>query len=347
MALFLKLFSTVLTGLFGVLALLVDYRDRQTNKIGKWGKVALAGVLVSSTVSLVTQGIDERQNQLEGARRAAEAEELKSKLARLADPLAPPDVYVNWALPKKIVGGDVFLASMKDLASSLGKSNSSASTKDYFISHKDVNGAPMDIDLTADSKYHPNKDAEPNLFALLNYPGVEVAIVRNPDDLKKMSEKFRQSGGRASIQGDYVFSVGYGNPNVNTGVSFNVGEQRIYSNVSGPVDARFIAKTGAVISMYDLAASSLVVKVSHTMVVNLDGNHATLQANRNAAAPAYFQLTANGRKYAIRQWDVTESANGFRMFSAGPLSDFTQEKDAERKREWNVSGQFPVPQTKE
>lgn len=47
----LKVFSMIATGAFGALGLLTKYRDDR-GKITKWGKIALAGILVSSGISL-------------------------------------------------------------------------------------------------------------------------------------------------------------------------------------------------------------------------------------------------------------------------------------------------------
>src|ERR1700722_16113896 len=51
----LKASSILLTGAFGVLGLLKDYKDKLTGKITKWGKLSLSGILISSALGLATQ----------------------------------------------------------------------------------------------------------------------------------------------------------------------------------------------------------------------------------------------------------------------------------------------------
>lgn len=40
-----KALSIVVTGAFGILGLLRDFKDKLTNKITSWGKVSLIGIL--------------------------------------------------------------------------------------------------------------------------------------------------------------------------------------------------------------------------------------------------------------------------------------------------------------
>ncbi|HKE94823.1 MAG TPA: hypothetical protein VKB34_10985 [Povalibacter sp.] len=50
-----KAVSIVFTGAFGILGLLKDYKDRQTHKVTVWGKVSLAGILVSTLLGVAAQ----------------------------------------------------------------------------------------------------------------------------------------------------------------------------------------------------------------------------------------------------------------------------------------------------
>lgn len=43
------------TGAFGVLALLTEYKDKLTGKLTKWGKISLAGILLSTTCGIAAQ----------------------------------------------------------------------------------------------------------------------------------------------------------------------------------------------------------------------------------------------------------------------------------------------------
>jgi hypothetical protein len=346
----LKLLSTVLAALFGVLALVVEFKDKETHKVTKWGKVALIGVVVSAIVSLTTQILDEVKSKQESDERRLAAEEQAIALARLGDPLAPPQIYVTWALPRVVAGGEAFIASIKDLSAGLEKTRtrSRETDRDYWVSQSDASGKAVEVEVPMTSRYFPDKARSPDLYALIGYPGIEVALIQSTEDLKKLTETFRQYGNRGALDGDYDFTVGFGTTGARTNAAYNAEDRRLHLTVSGTPEAASIQKNGRITSMYDLEGSNIAVMMSHIMVVDSSrDDDTTLRSNRNAAAPRYLNLTANGRDYTIREWKVTESAGGARMFSAGPLREYTRSKDGERKLAMQAANRFPEPQTKE
>ena len=52
-----KFFGITLAGAFGVIALLVEYKDQQ-GKVTKWGRIALSGVIVSMLLSMLAHGLE-------------------------------------------------------------------------------------------------------------------------------------------------------------------------------------------------------------------------------------------------------------------------------------------------
>jgi hypothetical protein len=48
-----KYISTALTAGFGILGLLVEYKNKKTKKITRWGRIAISGIILSALVSLV------------------------------------------------------------------------------------------------------------------------------------------------------------------------------------------------------------------------------------------------------------------------------------------------------
>jgi hypothetical protein len=53
----LKEVAIILTGLFGMLGLLTNFRD-ENKKVTVWGKLSLAGVLISTAIAAFTQYMD-------------------------------------------------------------------------------------------------------------------------------------------------------------------------------------------------------------------------------------------------------------------------------------------------
>jgi hypothetical protein len=62
--------SIVSTGAFGILALLVEYKDKDTKRITKWGRISLIGILASTVLGVIAQNL-EQSNQERGRAIAA------------------------------------------------------------------------------------------------------------------------------------------------------------------------------------------------------------------------------------------------------------------------------------
>lgn len=54
----LKLGGIALAGAFGALGVVVDYRNKETGRVTKWGRLALTGVLVTSLVAMASTSIE-------------------------------------------------------------------------------------------------------------------------------------------------------------------------------------------------------------------------------------------------------------------------------------------------
>ena len=84
----LKFVSIGLTGVFGVVALLVDYRDKN-GQITVWGRRALIGVLGSTAVAAIAAGLEVAKGQSEAAKTALQTLEQTQKTNRIIQNLDP------------------------------------------------------------------------------------------------------------------------------------------------------------------------------------------------------------------------------------------------------------------
>ena len=73
-----KAISIGLTGLFGVLGLLTNYKDKVTGRITGWGKLNLAGIILSAAMGMLSQWVDTQ-------RKTRSAEESAVKAQKAAD----------------------------------------------------------------------------------------------------------------------------------------------------------------------------------------------------------------------------------------------------------------------
>jgi hypothetical protein len=108
-----KILSALSAGCFGVLALLKDYKDKATGKITIWGRVSLAGILISTLLGILAQLKESSEAEKAKARIAAQTLELAqntsvavrntavavSELRRALSPFEDPRFSVQARLP--------------------------------------------------------------------------------------------------------------------------------------------------------------------------------------------------------------------------------------------------------
>jgi len=80
--------SVALTGAFGALGLLTEYRDKKRDRVTPWGRVALAGILASTILGVIAQ-------VAESASEYRKTQQTVMDLKRLMTPLIDPAIYVT------------------------------------------------------------------------------------------------------------------------------------------------------------------------------------------------------------------------------------------------------------
>jgi len=107
-----KIVSIGLTGIFGMLGLLTEYKDKVTGRVTKFGRIALAGIILSTLFGMAAQ-VQETSSRDE-ARLRAERDRLQSQqetlnitrntalavnqLERLVTPIGTPRILANFVL---------------------------------------------------------------------------------------------------------------------------------------------------------------------------------------------------------------------------------------------------------
>jgi hypothetical protein len=82
-----KIVSVLLTGCFAIIGLLVEYKDKATGKITKGGRMALIGIVLSTTLALVSQVIEQNKSIEEVRESAARSEKLLTEISKSLQPL--------------------------------------------------------------------------------------------------------------------------------------------------------------------------------------------------------------------------------------------------------------------
>jgi hypothetical protein len=98
-----KASSIVLTGAFGILGLVKEYKDKDTKKITTWGRISLAGILVSSTLGVMAQLKESSNQERDKDKTAKQTLALVQKtdstvrdIQRLLSPLDEPQVSMSF-----------------------------------------------------------------------------------------------------------------------------------------------------------------------------------------------------------------------------------------------------------
>ena len=77
-----KVISIAATGAFGALGLLTKYKDDDTGKINRWGKIALSGIILSALLSLSLQFLEKTRDAQKAADDAERAEAAATRTAK-------------------------------------------------------------------------------------------------------------------------------------------------------------------------------------------------------------------------------------------------------------------------
>ena len=91
-----KVASIVLTGAFGVLGLLTEFKDKNSRKVTKWGMVSLGGIIISVTFGVIAQYKEFSKQQKDSADRAKQtlalAEKAEESLQDIKRSMSPLDL---------------------------------------------------------------------------------------------------------------------------------------------------------------------------------------------------------------------------------------------------------------
>lgn len=101
-----KALSIALTGAFGILGLVKEFKDKRTGLITKWGRVSLAGIVLSTSFGLVAQlkEVSSQQQAREATAKqtlalAEKTDQAVRDLRRMLAPLEEPHIYLSFAVP--------------------------------------------------------------------------------------------------------------------------------------------------------------------------------------------------------------------------------------------------------
>ncbi len=183
----LKLIGLVLTGAFGILGLLTEFRDDKTKKITKWGKVALSGIILSTALSLVAQILesaksvrDTRESQKQSSDQIARSNEILNNLNRSLNPLT--NVRITYWLRVPIDAPEL-AAYRKRLTDGIAEfmAKGHNDMRIAYVSVYDAQGRVEEVAIMDDSPLMPRRD-EVIPYYLLRLSGLTFSFIKTHHD---------------------------------------------------------------------------------------------------------------------------------------------------------------------
>ena len=189
----LSVFSIIGGTASGVAALLVEYKDKETGKITKWGRYALFGLAASFLVGTLNLWVDYTQKSRkfrEAAERSREAAEktlqIVTDISRTLNPLK--DVRVSFWLsypfdhPELAQYRQRLDEGVRALLPSLMKGDATL-VKGVSRSVSKGDGTIMEVTIRKDSPLFPNRSSEGFAYTVLSNTHLSIYFYKTPIDL--------------------------------------------------------------------------------------------------------------------------------------------------------------------
>jgi hypothetical protein len=90
-----KAISIALTGAFGILGLVTEFKNKHTHKITKWGRVSLVGIIISTVLGVAAQLKESSDDAAKALRLAQSSERTLKEISRTLSPLEDPVLTVR------------------------------------------------------------------------------------------------------------------------------------------------------------------------------------------------------------------------------------------------------------
>jgi hypothetical protein len=267
----LGIFSIVGGTVSGIAALLVDYRDKKTGKITKWGRYALLGVGGAFLIGTSNLWLDYTQKTREAREAANKSREAAEKTLRIVTDigrtLSPlKDVQASYCLiypfdqPELAQYRQRLDQGVRALLPKIGESDSHV--PGVVGRMRDVDGTITQVSIGPNSPLFPDHTAERFAYTVLADSDLELMFYKIPIDpalfgsAEKGLEPDISMSFEPSVEKRYDVEVGY---DLETKTISHCGNQ-IRS------DQTHWDSSGKILSPLDLPGSQLFIRAGHSPV---------------------------------------------------------------------------------
>jgi|HubBroStandDraft_3_1064219.scaffolds.fasta_scaffold23831_4 hypothetical protein len=304
-----KFASIGLAGVFGIVALLVDYRDKD-GQITLWGRRALYGVIGSTAIAAVTAGLEVAKGASVAAKTAAQTLEQTQKTNQIINNInrsLHPFKDLEFAFWADVSLQPAELQAYKNRvttkikAAIAGRKGQSfaLNTDGFFVSVADRNGDPLEISIPLGSDLFPSEDNETTAYYLLRYVDYFVNIYTQPisyETLAKPQQTWPQSDLSIYINTSKQDQFGLALQYDLNGDSFSIHATSLKS------DQKYWQSNGKIISLLDLAGAQIIISTMSVMSPSLNGDHSALVKARSSIDLNRLNMAfAGSRTYRFRK----------------------------------------------
>lgn len=313
----LRLLGIVLSGIFGVLGLLTEFKDKDTGNVTRWGRIALAGIGLSTIIALAA-GVLEARKAASDAREAERQTRLQlehsnkilADLRRTLDPLTNIRVSYELKFPLNSVQFARYRRRLeRGLKALLATPSQSRTRQGVVILPPPAEGKPELVRISRRSPLRPQpEDGIP--YYVVGMPEVDFEFFLTPPPP------------RTFTMADFVISIGEGFPKAEQGgpsyaLQYDLAKRELtldVSNLSSVPQSLF--GTGKIKSASDLGGTHLFV----TFVLPFPGHTMHSDLARDDAETREFnevvkQIELKRMEVAIntRVFDLTSVRSGRRL----------------------------------
>ena len=169
----LKILGIVLTGAFGALALLKDFKDKKKKVITKWGKIALCGMFLSTALAITTQVLESRKPAGDFS-----SQQILSGINRSMNPIKNVRVTYWLRVPFSAPEFSAYRARLEKGIAAVLASHDLSHPEKGFISRSGPNG-PEAVEIPRASPLMPQKSELIPYYAL-RFSGLHFSFFKNP-----------------------------------------------------------------------------------------------------------------------------------------------------------------------
>jgi hypothetical protein len=255
----LKFAGILLSGLFGILGLVVNFRDG-SGRVTPWGKRALIGIIASVVVAALTQAFEYLKSAEESKAGARRTERLLSEIYRAVHPIKAVSATFCVVAPKDNAQVAVYMTKLLKTFDKLSKSY----PDDW--DHEGValiRGKKRELSaaiVRPKSEHLPSAPKDGAVAFALGHVTLGVSFSKKaPDYTALAQEKPYEPDLRMMFLSDFADT---GNQLI---YRFDTGRIGIYAQ-SVDTDPKYWMSTGAITSIPDLKGSTMIVHLTDSFV---------------------------------------------------------------------------------